>query len=351
LATQTLAELRAENDAEEAKEAKNEETKTDTIEETATEIESVEVETTKEKTPESESSAEIETEEGEETEVEAFLQTDEPASEGAEAKFTDHDVAAAKRNLRAKLEKRHGSEVEQLKAENEALKRQSAPPPNQMPARPTREKFDYDDDKYDAAVDDWNMQRTQALIQQSQQTQQSTVNQQQQEQQLTIAVDQHYERAAKLSAEHNIAPEAYHKADLAVRNTIESVVPNAGDRITDFLIAKLGEGSEKTFYNIGKNPGKLAILEGKLRSDPNGFDAMIYLTQLNTEMQGVSKRTTLAPKPATQLKGDQSRSGNAQSRKMKEQFDKAHEKNDGQGAYNLKKQAKAKGIDVSNWLK
>ena len=107
-------------------ELKAENAKTETAEDeqqSAASTQPEEEEAVSEDAQDTESEAETDEEEGAKADVEDWMQSDEQASEGGgEKRFTDSDVAAAKRKLQAKLEKRHDSKVEELQREIEALK-------------------------------------------------------------------------------------------------------------------------------------------------------------------------------------------------------------------------------------
>lgn len=330
---QSLAELKAENAAEEVE---TEVSPQEVEEETETEVAEVETEVTDEV-------AEPESEETEETEVEDWMQTD-----AAEKKFTDGDIGAAKKKLRAKLESKHNDELDKLRTENEQL-RSRTPEPKQL-NRPKREDFLNSDDQDEAYIDaltDYKMEKASAKQATTVKEGEATRQQNDFQQAVSQEVDQHYERAVKLSEDSGISPELYQSADLKVRQVIESIFPNAGDSTTDHLISNLGEGSEKVFYSLGVNSTKRDKFESLLRSDKTGLKAAIYLGELKSELTAPNKRRTNAPKPAAQIKGDASTTptGNA----LKKKYDAAHKKGDVSGAFKLKRAAKKEGIKTSSW--
>lgn len=337
---QTLEELKAENAAAEL--TGTEETEVITPN-TIAEVEEEEVETEE---------ADTDTEdlgEGKKEEVlESWMQTE---SEESEGNFNNGDMASLRRKLKGKVKERD-EEIEQLRAENERLKTpQQSQQANQVPPRPTREQFDWDDDKYDAAVDEWQMQRFQAT--QANQQQQSKVNQSQQAQldAITKATDSHYERAQKLVESGAISAEAYTLADTAVRTAFEQVFPSQGDTVTDAVISQLnslGEGSEKVMFHLGRNPTALSSLKSKLTSDPSGMQAMAYLGTLHAKAtQSPTKKVSQAPKPATQLKGEENTS--SASKPMLKKYQAAHKSGNSQEAFNIKREARQKGIDTTSW--
>lgn len=331
----TLEELKAENAATE-----EEETKDTASEETETEEEAAE-----EEAQESESEAETDEEEGDEPEVEDWQQSDEQASEGSgDKRFTDSDVAAAKRKLRAKLEKAHNSEIDELKRQIEALKggrREETPSVKPMP---TLEQHGYDEAKFQKALQDWMTDNAQHVTKSTLEQERQAQRQSQQRQALETAVDSHYQRAAKLAQEADISAEVYQASDLAVRQAIEDVLPGAGDSVTDELIARLGEGSEKVMFSLGRNTSKREILKAKLAEDPSGLTASIYLGELKGRLATPSKKTSKAPPPAKRPEGG--KTGTGTEDKLRRQYQK---ETDIQKRLDMRRKARKAGIDVTDW--
>lgn len=345
---QTLAQLKAENAAAEAAEAAEaEETETPPQEveeetEEATEAEAVEVEA-----EETEEGADPGEDETGETETEAWMQGDDQTSD-AEKKFTDNDIGAAKKKLRAKLEGRHNDEVDQLKAQIKQLEQGK---PKEL-SKPKREDFFESEDPEEAYIDaltDYKINKSQAESQASTATEATRNRQAEVKRTTDTAVDQHYLRAEKLADKSGISDELYKSSDLKVRNMIESLYPKAGDKITDELIASLGDGSEKVFFSVGVKDSRLAELKSRLEQDPSGIKAGMYLGQLNAELSAPQKRKTKAPAPATQIKGDANTS--APNKALKKKYDAAHKKGDGAAAYKIKRAAKKTGADTKDWAK
>ncbi len=326
----TLEELKAENAAAET-EAEQPEAEPAEVETEAVEVESEEPEQVEQP----------EDGETEEAEVEAWQLEDEQASEGSAAKFGDSDVAAAKRKLRAKLERQHNDELEQLKAEIESLKRGRAPVEQAAPAAlPTLEAYDYDEGKYQAAMQAWIQSQLQTATKSQQSEAQRAKAAELQEQ----AVDAHYQRAVKLTKEHGIDMELYQGADRAVRSAIEAALPGQGDVVTETLIARLGEGSEKVLYSVGRSAEKREKLQAKLLSDPSGLSASMYLGELKGSVTQPVKRTTKAPKPAARAEGGNT-GGSAETRLKR----KYQSESDMQTRFDIRREAKRAGFDVSNW--
>lgn len=335
----TLAELKAEN-------AAADETVTEEVETTIPE----QVEEAEEIIDEPEEAAEEDDDSGESQEsepVEAWMQSEE------ESETVPVSVLAKTRSkLKGKIGEKD-DEIEKLRAELESLRQpqQQQQVQSQLPPRPKREDFDYDDDKYDAAVDEWQMQRFQQQhVQQSQQSQQ-TAAQQQQLDAIKQASDSHYHRAEKLVGEGLVTAESYNKADTAVRNVFESQFPGQGDVVTDAIISQLstvGDGSEKVMYYLGGNPTALRALKDKLAADKTGMQAMVYLGSLMNKVTTTpAKKVSQAPKPATRLKGEEATTTAAKP--MLRKYQQAHKSGNTQLAFNVKREARQKGIDTSNW--
>lgn len=335
--TQSLRELKAEN----AK-AEEEAAITPQVEEVETEVEAVE-----EEVVELEEPAEAEEGEAKETETEAWMQGDDQPS-SAEKKFTDSDVAAARRKMKAKLEKKD-DENERLRAENERLKNAGSQS-LEVGAKPKREDY-YDNDDPDGAfmeaLTDWKIEKSNATQMSTQASGEVKQKQQQQLAQTSKAVDQHYERAVGLAEKSGISAELYQSSDLTVRQMIESIYPNSGDTITDALIASLGDGSERVFYNLGVNKTRLGELESRLRADPSGIKAGMYIGQLNAELKAPQKRKTNAPKPASQIQGDEQ--GGSKASAAKRKYSEAHKKGNTAEAFRIKREAKKAGANTKEW--
>jgi len=338
----SLADLKAENAAAEA--APEQET---VIAQEEQPIEAAEVEA-----EEVEQIAESEQPEAEETEVEAWMVNEEEQT--SEAKFTDHDVANVRRKLKGKIEKKDheleqkNGEIAQLKQELEAVKQavlMGGDLPSKKPeplAVPTLEAFDYDDQKYQQAMMQWTNQQIQSQIAQVTDEGAMQHKQMQAQQALESKVNSHYERAGKLAQENNISSDAYQAADMAVRQTIESVMPNAGDRVTDELIANLGDGSEKVMYYLGRNPSAQLELRNKLMQDPNGLQASMYLGELKSKVSLPKKQKSKAPAPAPSMESERGTS-NADETKFLRRYEKA---NDISERMAIRREMSAAGLDT-----
>jgi len=285
-------------------------------------------------------------------ESEPWMLSDEQTSqeEGGEKAFTGSDIAAAKRKLRAKLEKSN-DEVADLRAEIEKLKTQRLAPAashdsHQAIKRPMLNDFDTTDE-YGEALDEYIEAKTLATVQKATNGQAQTAQQEQAKEAFTAAVDQHYERAATLAEKYGITAEVYQQADLAVRTAIEQIMPNQGDLVTDQLINSIGEGSEKVMLYVGRNKGKTAQLQQALLSDPTGMKAVAFLGRMSGEVTAPKKRNSQAPKPATQLKGGSAVPVSAEAKALRKTYQAA--KGNPQARYDARKAARKAGLDPSDW--
>lgn len=246
------------------------------------------------------------------------------------------------------------SELDQVKRELESLKTGTVvtnPVPGSKIVRPRRSDFDIDDDDgfndaYDRYLDEAERERQQRYQIEANQT--SKVKKAQAE--VAQAVEDHYDRASKLSEKHNIDPENFKKADFNFRSAIESIAPGNGDSFADRFITILGEGSEKVLYHIGVNEAARGKFLSALASDPSGLKATAFLGQKKAELTKTqSKTTSRAPKPATRHNGD-SKGVSATARKLKKQYAKFVENPQTlQKAQDLRTKAKKLKIDVSDW--
>lgn len=287
-----------------------------------------------------------------ETEVEAWMQTEEEVEQGSEKepKFTDSDIGKAKQKLRAKMEKKHESELDDLKAQIEALKTAPQTAPIATNAKPKREDFYDADDPDDAFVDaltDWKLNNKAQAAQQ--QTAKSAQEQQLQAQlsQIEGKVDEHYTRAAQLAKTSGISEDVYRQADMNVRQAVESVMPNAGDSITDGLISKIGDDSEKVMYYLGRNKAKLGEFERALRGDPSGIEAAMLLGEIKRDLTAPTKRKSNAPTPAPTLSGDENSADKAGSWKRK--YNEASKQRNAQKSFDIKREAKKAGVNTRDW--
>ncbi len=242
-------------------------------------------------------------------------------------------------------------ELDKLRAENAALKAGTAKTQSQAPtARPKRPRTgDFDtDEAFERAMDVYEDDLYELRSKRSEQTRTIKTTQKQAQDALSQSVDDHYTRAATLQESKGIDPTIFSRADNTVRSAIEAIRPGQGDLLTDQLIQTLEEGSEMVMYNLGVNKSRRGELISALASDPSGLKAVAYVAGLKSDLiRNTKPKRSRAPKPPTDTGGDQA--PNTKSGAIKRKYDEAHKKNKGQEAYNLKKEAKKAGVDVSSW--
>lgn len=305
----------------------------------------------------------------EETEVSEDATEEKPETEGwmqtEEAETSDDDKSgfipnheAAKRRKQAKALRGQLSDVkdenQELKERIAALETGSAPRSESIPdllPRPTREQHDWDDDAYDAAIDNWNDKRFEAKLnahsQTNQQQSQKEAQQRVQTEALTKNVNSHYERAQKLVDDGKVNAESYQNADKMFRLEMDAMFKGEGNQVTDNLIStlsSLGDGSEKVIYQLGVNPAKMNELKTHLTNDPSGLSAMAFLGRLQSEIQTPIKKRSQAPKPGAKVDGESGNAGNAGA--MAKEYAKSTSV---QYRISLKRKARKQGVDVSNW--
>jgi len=276
-----------------------------------------------------------------EEETEDQTSDDDPSQSVPVGKFV-----GLKKKLRGQITERD-DEIEKLKRENAELAKLK-PKPETALARPKRDDFD-DDELFDEAFDEYTQSRTAETINRTRLEEQKQTDQQKAHQNLTEAVDSHYLRAAELIEKRGIKPEIYQAADTTVRKAVEAIFPNQGDIIVDQIISVLGEGSEKVIPFIGRNKAALAKLQSLLVSDKSGMKAAVYLGEEKRRLLNITNLNprSNAPNPATGIKGDAPAAGAAG--RFKKKFDAADAKDNIQLAYDIKKEARAAGVDVSKW--
>ncbi len=271
--------------------------------------------------------------------------------------------ASIKQRLRKKV-KSSEAEVDRLRAEVEALKggQQSAQQQRQQPARaerpvrPLESDFEYDTDKYRAALDKYydDKERYDDMLFQDRQSR--VTHQQDQErklneykQTLSDASEAHYDRAAKLCIDNNIDDDLYRTANDNFHDAITRNLPeNARNGAVETILSKLGPGSEKIAYKFGHNPAYRAKLEGWVREDPTCMKLMLELGAERKKVNNPVPRKSKASPPAAQATGGSP--GTAGGDKMLKQYLKAKETSH-QEALDIKEKAREAGVDVSDWYK
>lgn len=296
-----------------------------------------------EQEPEQETETETEGEQPTE-EVEDWLKVDDQASQAVPlAKHID-----LKHKLKARISEKD-NELAQIKAELAALKSGAMQPQaaQQMDIKPPSmdlyfedaEKYQQEQDKYIAALVNRQL-GGQSQVQQ----------QQQQFQQMQRKVDEHYERAAELVKSGAIDETKYQQADLRVRTELANLYgnPEQGDAVADSILARMGVGSEKVWAHLGVNPAALAKLKQHLSDDPTGIEASFYLGELKAKFNGKPNKLSAAPKPDIPLNGDVA-TGSLGASALAKAYAKANEANDTQKAFEIRRKARAAGVNTKNW--
>jgi hypothetical protein len=305
-------------------------------------------------TEETETFEEVETEETEEV-VEASEETEEETEEAEVADWMQEDDSDAevmpvsahikkKEKLKGKIQEKD-SEIEALRKEIETLKSPATDAPVKTAERPKRDDFD-DDDEWAEALEDYLDNKADMRGQGVKQQEAAKQAQKKVQEQ----VDAHFDRADELIEKHGISAEAFKASDQKVRETVHAVVEKSGgngDFIVDNLIARIGEGSEKVLFYIGRNKSELAKLQSSLINDPTGIEAAILLGEIRSRVSGTTKKPSKAPSPAASAKGGEG--GTGQAKALERKYKEAHKAKDTQKAFNLKQEAKRAGVDTSKW--
>ena len=291
---------------------------------------------------------------GEEPEAQAvpeWMQSEEQASDKGQVPVKSH--VAMKQKLKGRLHEKDG-EIEQLRQEIQQLKAPTIPavtapaitqPQSSMPK--LEDFYDKPDPEaaYNASLQTWISQGVEQQLSQHFQTHQQSQQQQQQTRVINDAVDRHYDRAAKIVSEGLLTAEEYQGADSLIRQTVESVAPGNGDHFVDALLGRMGEGSEKVVVSLARNSQHLQTFRQSLLDDPTGITAAAYLGELKGKFSGATGKVSRTPRPGSSLKGDGGKDGGTAQR----QYKTAHKSGHRQKAFDIKRAAKAKGVDVSQW--
>lgn len=280
----------------------------------------------------------------EERVVEAWQETE----ENEDDELPDVPVGkhiAMKSKLKGRIKERD-SELDALRKKIEALESSGATSTVDLPPRPKAEDFDTDE-LHEAALEEWEDKRLEIKLAAKSAETQSAAASERVRAATEKAVDEHYDRSAKLVESSGIKAEYFKEADNTVREAVEALLPKQGNAVTDHIISLLGEGSEKVMYFIGRNKAARLEFQSLLSEDRTGMKAMVFLGQQKERLTNPKKPTSKAPKPASDVNGDvaPSQKGSA----MKKKYDAAHGAGKTQAAYNIKKQARAAKIDVSSW--
>jgi len=235
---------------------------------------------------------EVDEQEGSETdgseqepeEYEVVLEGDEQAApkEGKKKTVTVPAATLAKLRESRREERARNEELERQLAEARNGTQSQQP---QQRAMPTLASCDYDEQKHAEQMAAWFAEQQQHQLQAYQTRQQREQQAAAQKQQVEAKLSEHYQRASDLRVAD------YQQAEESVRNTL-------GHEIADLMIARLGEGSEKVTYHLGKNPEKLQSLMESLQRDPSGLEAMVTLGELRSRLKVQPARKASSAPPA-----------------------------------------------------
>ena len=219
--------------------------------------------------------------EGEATEAEEGKKVVEPWME-TEEEYTEEPEKEEAVSLKAFLKNKKkfkereqalAEELEQARRELERFKAQSFDKPISTSTRP--KEWDYEtDEEYQAALDKWEDERLNAKLETFTQKKARIEAEEREKQNVSAALDGHFERADKLIKESGISQEVYAAADATFRNSVEAIMPGKGSAVVDVLISRIGEGSEKVSYYIGRNETARAKFQALMMEDPTGIQAV-----------------------------------------------------------------------------
>lgn len=289
-------------------------------------------------------------------ELESWQLTEESvdSEDDQKKKFVPNHEAARRRKqskaLRGEL-KEKDSELDTLRAELEALKGGSQPVIQEVKklTRPTREQFDYDDDKYDIAVDAYHEQRIDNKL--SSFNSDNTAATKAQNAKLAFqerqekSFDSHYGEAQQLIDDGKISTGDFKDAESIVIQALEDSLPGNGQNTFNQLIVALGKDSAKIAFQLGKNPELLYKLQSELAIGDGGLSASRFLGGLQQRISTPNKKRSQAPTPGSKVAGDSSGGKHAP---LLAQYNKLNE-DDVKGRMTLKRQARSKGADTSKW--
>lgn len=306
---------------------------------------------------ESDEEAETSDEEEEESEEEAEseLESWQRTEEGGDRNISLGKHIKVRTKLKDKIHEKD-DEISQLRSEIESLKSSGVIQQEVKPStskRPSRKDFENEygelnEDAYDAAVDDWNLERLKAGQQDLSNKEAQERQQRKQQEVVETSVKGHYEAAEKLVSDGMVKADAYQETDKLIRQRLDKEAPGSGDIMADNLIHVInevaGENSAKIWFKLGRSPKELDNIIESFRDQttiPKGYAA---IAKMSSEISSPKKKRSLAKKPAKQISGDKTATVNA--KKMKRKVDEARKRGDIQTVISLKREAKKQGVDV-----
>jgi len=336
---QSLADLKAQIEAEEAQ--------ANAVQAEATEAEEVE-----------EIEAEDVEQESEDAEQESEQEDGEPASEEEELPDwakpeSDKEKGAVPVAKHVEIKHKLQGKIADKDAEIAALKQQleqaqAIQPQNVEDLEIAKEAWEFDGtaeeyQRYKAQIDARNAIKLQRAEQQRQANEQ---HQREEAARVEAELDKHYERATELVTSGIIKqPEQFKAAEQTVIKSVDSIVPGVGSEIVKMMISRLGVGSEKVIFHLGTNSVERQKFENELRSDSTGFKAAMFLAEKKAlfNSKPVVKPKPV-PKPDVPLQGKAPKVTN-----HKAAYLKAEKSGDYEAASAARKAARAAGEDPSNW--
>lgn len=238
--------------------------------------------------------------------------------------------------------KERDSEIEELRQTVEELKAGKPISQSEPIKRPRITDFD-SDEAYEDAMDKWEQQQRDQLVE----VVNTKQNHSQTNQRVQQEVEKFYTNAEKLLKEHAIAPDVYVSASNNVIESLDKINPGQGKALFHALVATVGDHAEKIVFHVGRNKGALAEFQSQLLADPSGSRALVYLGSLKAKVSGNNKKSSRAPSPAANVNGGSIGGNKAAAEQRK--YNAAHKDGNVQKAYNIKSAARKGGIDVSKW--
>jgi len=337
--SQSLAELRAQIEAEEAQAnaVQAEVTEAEEVEETE------EVETDAEEVEQESVTEEGEAEEAEEQPEWAKAESDKEKGAVPVAKHVE-----IKHKLQGKIADKDAriAELEQKLAERESYQPSSITNRLQIP----KEAWEFDGTPEEYAIYKAEIDASNALIIQGdkQQRQAEEARLREESARVEAELDKYYDRVSALIAKGEVKtltqPEQYKAAENTVIKSLDSITKK-GQAVFNKMIAELGEGAEKVVYHLGVNSESRQALESQLRADPTGIRAAMFLAEKKALFN--SKPTVKpkpVPKPDVPLQGKAPKVTN-----HKAAYLKAEKAGDYEAASAARKAARAAGENPNNW--
>lgn len=270
-------------------------------------------------------------------------------TEKQEDTFSSSDVAKVRRKFKGRL-KVEKDENEKLREEKAALERQvqelAKKPSATVTNEPKREQYK-SDVEYQKALTVYLLDEREQRQQSEQAVVQHRRQMEQTQQVISQNVEAHYTRRAELAKKSGITDEAMGAAEKNFRQAIDDVRPGLGDTVVDGLIHILGKGSEMVIHKLGVSRAARDKAMQLLKDDPTGSFLIAYAAEMKASLSAPMKRESSAPEPPQRIQGDKSNTSSAS--RLKKEYDAAEKSGDTQKVWNIRKEARAKGVDVSNW--